>query len=238
MLVTVSVMLIIGVTLVIKISNSGLMYRQVGDFMIGFLSTWAEQIIVAVIIASIIEMILPSGNNKKYIKAVIGVYILFTIISPILGKITNIDLDNIDYEKYFKDLDTSQTVSQSLTKNNDKSIEEIYENNIKQDMKAKLKEQGYIVENIDLNIEFKNESNYGKITSIFLSVYKQKEEKDSTKTNTITVNKIENVTIGNTLKNVTSSTDKENIKESEKSEIKKYISSVYEVNKKNIKINE
>lgn len=206
--------------------------------MIGFLSTWAEQIIVAVIIASIIEMILPSGNNKKYIKAVIGVYILFTIISPILGKITNIDLDNIDYEKYFKDLDTSQTVSQSLTKNNDKSIEEIYENNIKQDMKAKLKEQGYIVENIDLNIEFKNESNYGKITSIFLSVYKQKEEKDSTKTNTITVNKIENVTIGNTLKNVTSSTDKENIKESEKSEIKKYISSVYEVNKKNIKINE
>ena len=176
--------------------------------MIGFLSTWAEQIIVAVIIASIIEMILPSGNNKKYIKAVIGVYILFTIISPILGKITNIDLDNIDYEKYFKDLDTSQTVSQSLTKNNDKSIEEIYENNIKQDMKAKLKEQGYIVENIDLNIEFKNESNYGKITSIFLSVYKQKEEKDSTKTNTITVNKIENVT------------------------------SVYEVNKKNIKINE
>lgn len=206
--------------------------------MIGFLSTWAEQIIVAVIIASIIEMILPSGNNKKYIKAVIGVYILFTIISPILGKITNIDLDNIDYEKYFKDLDTSQTVSQSLTKNNDKSIEEIYENNIKQDMKAKLKEQGYIVENIDLNIEFKNKSNYGKITSIFLSVYKQKEEKDSTKTNTITVNKIENVTIGNTLKNVTSSTDKENIKESEKSEIKKYISSVYEVNKKNIKINE
>lgn len=206
--------------------------------MIGFLSTWAEQIIVAVIIASIIEMILPSGNNKKYIKAVIGVYILFTIISPILGKITNIDLDNIDYEKYFKDLDTSQTVSQSLTKNNDKSIEEIYENNIKQDMKAKLKEQGYIVENIDLNIEFKNESNYGKITSIFLSVYKQKEEKDSTKTNTITVNKIENVTIGNTLKNVTNSVDKENIKESEKSEIKKYISSVYEVNKKNIKINE
>lgn len=206
--------------------------------MIGFLSTWAEQIIVAVIIASIIEMILPSGNNKKYIKAVIGVYILFTIISPILGKITNIDLDNIDYEKYFKDLDTSQTVSQSLTKNNDKSIEEIYENNIKQDMKAKLKEQGYIVENIDLNIEFKNESNYGKITSICLSVYKQKEEKDSTKTNTITVNKIENVTIGNTLKNVTNSADKENIKESEKSEIKKYISSVYEVNKKNIKINE
>ena len=206
--------------------------------MIDFLSTWAEQIIVAVIIASIIEMILPSGNNKKYIKAVIGVYILFTIISPILAKITNIDLENLDYEKYFKEMDTSQTISQSLTKNNDKSIEEIYENNIKQDMKEKLKEQGYIVEKIELYIEFKNELNYGKISSVNLSVYKQKEEKSTTKTNAITVNKIEKVTIGKTLENATNNVIKEDIKENEKSEIKKYISSVYEINKKSIKINE
>lgn len=209
--------------------------------MIDFLSTWAEQIIVAVIIATIIEMVLPSGNNKKYIKAVIGVYILFTILAPILGKITNIDLDNIDYEKYFKELDTSSVASQSLTKNNDKSIEEIYENNIKQDMKAKLKEQGYIVENIDLNIEFENEKNYGKISSVSLSVYKTKENEDtsgSIKTNTITVNKVEKITIGNTTKNITNNSVKESLKESEKNEVKKYISSVYEVNKKNIKINE
>lgn len=208
--------------------------------MVSFLSTWAEQIIVAVIIATIIEMILPNGNNKKYIKAVIGVYILFTIISPILGKITNIDLYNIDYEKYFKELDTHQTVSQSLTQNNDKSIEEIYESNIKQDMKLKLKEQGYIVEGINLNIEFKNELNYGKINSINLSVYKAKESEEtseSSKSNTIEVNKIEKVTIGNTIKNTSNNKDKENLKESEKNEIKNYISSVYEVNKKNIKIN-
>ncbi len=206
--------------------------------MIEGLSTWAEQIIVAVIIATIIEMILPSGNNKKYIKAVIGVYILFTIISPILGKITNIDLDNIDYEKYFEELDTSQTVSKTLTKNNDKSIEEIYESNIKQDMKAKLKEQGYIVENIELNIEFKSETNYGKINRVNLSVYKTKENEETSESNTIAISKIETVTIGNTVKNTSNNQDKENLKESEKNEIKKYISSVYEVNKKNIKINE
>ncbi len=209
--------------------------------MVSFLSTWAEQIIVAVIIATIIEMILPNGNNKKYIKAVIGVYILFTIISPILAKITNIDLDNIDYEKYFKEMDTHQTISQSLTKNNDKSIEEIYENNIKQDMELKLKEQGYIVQNIDLSIEFKNELNYGKISSVNLLLYKTKESEETsenTKTNTIIVNKIEKVTIGNSTQNSTKNSIKENLKESEKNEIKKYISSVYEINKKNIKVNE
>lgn len=66
--------------------------------MIENISSWAEQIIVAVIIATLIEMILPNGNNKKYVKAVIGVYILFTIISPIFKKGTTLDFDKRDYE--------------------------------------------------------------------------------------------------------------------------------------------
>ena len=35
--------------------------------MVAFISNWAQGIIVAVIIASIIEMILPEGSSKKYI---------------------------------------------------------------------------------------------------------------------------------------------------------------------------
>lgn len=209
--------------------------------LIEWISTWAEQIIVAVIIATIIEMILPSGNNKKYIKAVIGVYVLFTIISPILGKITNVDLDNIDYEKYFNELDTSQTISQSLTTNNDKSIEEIYASNLKQDMKFKLKELGYETENIYVNLELTDETNYGKIKEISLTLYKKKEDissEENKTNNTISVNKIEEVKIGNTVTNKVNITNKEELKNSDKNEIKEYLSSVYQVNKKNIKINE
>ena len=33
--------------------------------MIEFFSTWAEQIVLAVIIATIIEMLLPNNKNKK-----------------------------------------------------------------------------------------------------------------------------------------------------------------------------
>ena len=123
------------------------------------MSTWAEQIIVAVIIAGIIEMILPKGNNKKYVKAIIGVYILFTIISPVISKITNIDFQDIDYEEYFKQTETYQTMSQDLSNNNDKTVEEIYISNLKQDMKNKLQEKGYIAENIEVDIELKDEAN-------------------------------------------------------------------------------
>ena len=71
--------------------------------MISAISSWAKSIILAIIIATILEMILPEGNNKKYIKTVIGIYILFTIISPIFSKINKgkIDIDTSKYENYF-----------------------------------------------------------------------------------------------------------------------------------------
>ena len=43
---------------------------------------------MAIIIGTVIEMILPEGNCKKYIKVVIGIYIVFTIVSPVITKFT------------------------------------------------------------------------------------------------------------------------------------------------------
>lgn len=65
--------------------------------MIDWISTWAQSIIIAVIIATIIEMILPSGSSKKYIKVVTGVYILFTIISASYYKIYRKDASCVRY---------------------------------------------------------------------------------------------------------------------------------------------
>lgn len=209
--------------------------------MIEWVSNWAEQIIVAVVIAGIIEMILPSGNNKKYIKAVIGVYILFTIISPIISKFSNIDLKDIDFETYFEQTDTYQTMSQNLETDNDKSIEEIYVSNLKQDMKNKLKEKGYVAESINLDIEFEDTQNYGRINKIYLDVYQlenTKEDEDNIKESTTSINKIEKITIGNTIANTTSTTNKKILSSNKKYEIKEYLSNIYDVNKKNINFNE
>lgn len=62
--------------------------------MISNISSWAEQIIIAVIIATILEMVLPNGNSKKYIKTVIGIYILYTIISPVITLATRRRIKN------------------------------------------------------------------------------------------------------------------------------------------------
>ena len=78
--------------------------------MVNWLNTWAQRIIIVVIICTIIEMILPEGKNKKYIKIVMGIYVVFTIISPIIAKINN--KEKIDLEKYL-DVNVSNEIGRA-----------------------------------------------------------------------------------------------------------------------------
>ena len=73
--------------------------------MIEFISSWAGQIITAVVLVTILEMILPKGNSKKYIKTIIGIYILYIIISPAIKLVggKEIKIDSKIYEKYFRE---------------------------------------------------------------------------------------------------------------------------------------
>ncbi len=207
--------------------------------MINWLSSWASQVVFAVIMGTIIEMLLPSGNNKKYIKTVIGVYILFTMISPIISKITGEDLKDlkIDYNEYFNNNTTYEALSKDLVSSTESNVENIYLNNLKQDMTNKIKEKGYKVISIETKIEIKDESNYGKIKEIILKIQKQNTQEETQEENRISINKIQ---IGNAQENNTVDTDTQiqEIKSSEIDNLKEYLSSVYDLSKNNIKINE
>ncbi len=158
------------------------------------ISSWASQIIVAVIIGTIIEMILPKGNNKKYIKMVIGVYILFTILSPVItnafGK--NLKLNMQEYEEYFKNSTEYKTLSDGFSKSTDISIENTYNSALKKDIKEKLNKKGYNTGQINLEIELELEERYGCINKMDVSIVKQKieDEKEENK-NSISINKVE-----------------------------------------------
>jgi len=77
--------------------------------MINFISSWAEQIVLAVIVATIIEMILPKSKNKKYIQMVVGVYVLFNIISPIIKNKDNFSIEKYNVAKYQSKYEVDQT---------------------------------------------------------------------------------------------------------------------------------
>ena len=68
--------------------------------MINIIRKWCENLLVVVCISIIIEMLAPNGNNKKYIKVVIGIYIIFVTINPIFEiinyKISFDEFNNIE----------------------------------------------------------------------------------------------------------------------------------------------
>ena len=51
--------------------------------VISFINSWLKDIVVLFILISIAELIMPKGNLKKYIRLVIGLLIIYTIINPL-----------------------------------------------------------------------------------------------------------------------------------------------------------
>ncbi len=70
--------------------------------MISFLSSWAKSLGVAIVIVSILEMILPNNKTKKYIRMVMGVYIIFNIIAPFIDNKDLLDLNEINLDNYIE----------------------------------------------------------------------------------------------------------------------------------------
>lgn len=125
--------------------------------MILKIKNWCEGIIVAVIISIIIEMIVPEGKNKKYIKVIIGVYIMFVSLSPLL--------ELLEYDFNFEDVFetvTSVEVSESM----DDSIKDIYILSIEENIKSEIESLGYNVQFVKIYTDI----NYENIEKIELKV--------------------------------------------------------------------
>ena len=125
--------------------------------MINLISSWAEQIVLAVIIATIIELILPKNKNKKYIQMVIGVYVLFNIISPIIKNKEAISVENYNIEKY--ETNSTYEIDQSSM---DERIEKIYLEELQNNTTSKFENDGFTVERCIVDAELDtNKKNAG-----------------------------------------------------------------------------
>lgn len=115
--------------------------------MIDFFVECVESIIIAIIFVIIIEMLLPNGSNKKYIKMVSGIYLMFTILNPFL-ELFNKDI-SLDLFENIDSIETSSNISEDYLKN-------YYTESFKTAIKADLKELGYDIDEIVLELDDAN----------------------------------------------------------------------------------
>ena len=192
-----------------------------------WISGWIQGIIIAVIIGTIIEMLLPDGNCKKYVKVVIGVYILFSIVSPVITKFTGNEFRVSDIYDINTYIEVSTKSSQENIENSQQNqIKQVYITNLKNDMKQKIQEKGYSVKS--LTLEISNDEQY-TLKKIFAQVSKRKNEENNEVKG---VNEI-NITISNTTENIEGDIS---ISTKEQNDLKAYLSGIYNLEEKNINI--
>ena len=206
--------------------------------MIEILSSWAKGLGITIVIVSIFEMLLPNNNTKKYIRIVLGVFVIFNIIAPLIKNKEIFNLDNIDLEQY----QTVEKGAVNQTSMNER-IKVLYAEELEKDITKKVKEKGYSVEKCKVNVQISDNEEDTKINKIKLVIKKDKEkiqEKENTENKIITeIQKIKKVDT----RVQTNKTDgnkeavSEKIDKAEIQNIKKFLIEEYGVNEKCLEIN-
>lgn len=194
-------------------------------YAISFISTWLKDIVILFVIISIAELIMPKGNMKKYINMVIGLLIIFTIISPfakLLKLNFNFEQTVFNYSKpnIIRDIEENQLYIQQ-----EKQIEKIYKEKISNEITELIQEKtDYTV--VDINIEIRTDKEtYGEIDYLDISISQDNKAGDK-----IYIEKVKPVEILNNTKG-------EELSHEGYEDIKKLVSNSYlvDIDKINIK---
>ncbi len=140
--------------------------------MIEFMSSWVKGLGLAIVVVSILEMLLPNNKTKKYIRMVMGIYVLFTIISPFIKHQDVFKEGSFDLDEYTT-AQTSTTLNQTSM---DERIQELYIQELEKDISKKLKEKGYEVNSCKVKAQISDKEEETKITKIKIKVQKSQEE--------------------------------------------------------------
>ena len=157
--------------------------------MIEFISSWAKSLGVTIILVSIIEMLLPNNKTKKYIRVILGIFVLFNIISPFIKNKEQLniieEINSADLEKYLSEYDDYKSNDNNNNKDNnnlnqtsmDKRITELYKQELERSIKNKIEEIGYEVESCKVEAEIIN--NETGINKVKVKIGNKKEENNN-----------------------------------------------------------
>lgn len=206
--------------------------------MIEFMSSWVKGLGLAIVIVSILEMLLPNNKTKKYVRMLMGIYVLFTMISPFVSNREIFSTNQFELEEYVT-AQTSTSVNQSSM---DERIKELYIQELEKDITKKLKEKGYEVTNCKVKAQISDKEEDTKITKIKLGIQKSQEKQQEQNIENQIVTQIQKI------KPIDTSIQEENdlqqeetkstkVNKSDIQNIKKFLIEEYGVNEKCLEIN-
>ncbi|MDP5275669.1 stage III sporulation protein AF [Chengkuizengella axinellae] len=149
--------------------------------MLHWLSSWLREIILVILLASFVDLILPSNKMQRYVKVVISLFILMTILSPVVSLLkVEWDFEQLNNEFQLEDINTngyepmSNIVEEgeTLKGKNEQQTNQIVQTKIEEMVYTQLVEQMSLAVqsvNVDLSIEANNEPKVNEMTIILKS---------------------------------------------------------------------
>lgn len=193
------------------------------------LKLWVKDIAIIFVLISLIEIILPNDNMKRYIDMVTGLLVLTVIISPFVKFIQrDFSLDREVLNLAVQQINADYNDDPKLLELQEKQIKDMYIGIIKEEILELVNTSTeYEIDSINLSI-CEEEKNYGQIKEVEIVLRQIKEKPNSEAT--ITVGKIEEIHIGDRKEK------ERDIKELENDELIESLHEKFNIPKDNIKV--
>lgn len=111
--------------------------------MMQWIGDWLREIVLVILLAAFIDLMLPNSTMQRYVKVVISLFVLLTILSPII-QLFKSDLDFVDWQDQAVEMDTIQPLDDIMEKgkkmrmNNEENSIQYVESQMENMMKAEL----------------------------------------------------------------------------------------------------
>lgn len=149
--------------------------------MMEWLKEWLQNIIVIVLLATFADLLLPNSNLQKYSKMVLGLLIVFTILTPILTVFDQFDMNQIiqEFGNEFDDPSSnSKREMESFQSDMQQNMQNKMITQVEQMMNEQLQEMvnnQYNVDIKDLRLETSFSEGNWKISKIEVTVQQREE---------------------------------------------------------------
>ena len=149
-----------------------------------FISTWLKDILIVFIVITFLEIILPKGKMKKFVNFIVGLLIIFIIISPFA------DLESLQYNF---DIQMDELMNESDTKaaisHQEERIKNVFSNSLSEETKNFVEDHSNY-EVLDININTDEEREALSIQEVSLTI-KQGEDNEDDSNGEISIDKIQ-----------------------------------------------
>ena len=137
--------------------------------MMNSIMSYVYTLVFFAIFIAILEMILPKGNNRKYVMLASGLLLTYITISPIISILSGISEAKNNFSSNIKEV--SAEYGTSLTDiNQEQYVLNLFEKGVENDIKKRVEECGFAIENVKVEYIINEQKEITDITSISFSV--------------------------------------------------------------------